>query len=183
MEEQLLAGPWATLEERDGAVVAALERLGRLGATRIICSCTTIGGSAEDAGRRVGIPTTRIDRPLMRAAAARGGDVAVVIAAPSTRSSTLALLAEERERANVGGRVTPIDVPLAWNNYLAGRQDLYLEQIATATRDALVDHDSVVLSQLSMSPVAAAFGPNVLSSLEFMMSDVNEFLGAIRSAG
>jgi hypothetical protein len=71
--------------------------------------------------------------------------------------------------------VTPIDIPGAWTNFMAGRHALYLEQVATAARDALVDHDVVVLAQLSMAPAAEGLGPNVLTSLEFMMADVNEF--------
>lgn len=111
----------------------------------------------------------------MRAAARRGNDVAVVIAAGSTRASTLALIHEERVHAGRTGRVTPIDIPGAWNSYLAGRNDLYLEQVATAARDALMNHDVVVLAQLSMAPAAEGLGPNVLTSLEFMMADVHEF--------
>jgi hypothetical protein len=175
VEEPLLTGPWTSLDSRDDAVFAAVQRLGRLGAGRVICTCTTIGASAEAAGARCGIPTTRIDRPLMRAAARRGNDVAVVIAAATTRSSTLALIHEERVHAGRTGRVTPIDIPGAWTNFMAGRHALYLEQVATAARDALVDHDVVVLAQLSMAPAAEGLGPNVLTSLEFMMADVNEF--------
>lgn len=180
VEESLLSGPWTSLDSRDEAVSAAVGRLGRLGAGRVICTCTTIGASAEAAGARLGTPTTRIDRPLMRAAARRGNDVAVVIAAATTRSSTLALIHEERVHAGRTGRVTPIDIPAAWTNYMAGRHELYIEQVATAARDALVDHDVVVLAQLSMAPAADGLGPNVLTSLEFMMADVNEFaaLGA-----
>lgn len=161
---------------RDAVMASAVDRLRRLGAARIICTCSTVGDAAERAGRSAGVPTSRVDRPLMRAAAARGGTIAVVIASPSTRAATLALLRDEAVDLGVAPRVRALEVPVAWRAFTAGRTDLYIEQIAAVAREALVDHDLVVLAQLSMSPAAAGLGPNVLTSLEFMMADVHEFL-------
>jgi hypothetical protein len=178
VEPQLLE-PFGAIEDRDQAVAEAIDRLVRLGAGRVVCTCSTIGTSAELAGRRAGIPVVRADRPMMRAAARCVGSLAVIIAAPGTRSGTLAVLDEERAAAGAHGDVHIIDLPLAWTNFRSGRHELYLRQVAIAARDALAGGmDHVVLAQLSMAPAAAEFGARVLSVPSPLLDDVAHLIHA-----
>lgn len=65
VDESLLTGLWTSLGARDDAVLAAVERLGRLGAGRVICTCTTIGASAEGrpGARAVGLRPPALTDP------------------------------------------------------------------------------------------------------------------------
>jgi hypothetical protein len=57
-----------------------LEDLRGRGAVRIVCTCSTIGGDAEEVGRSLGLDVFRVDRPMAEAAVAHGGRIAVVAA-------------------------------------------------------------------------------------------------------
>ncbi|MEE4496372.1 arylsulfatase [Streptomyces sp. BE230] len=120
------------------------------GATAVLCTCSTIGGVAEAAGARLGVPVLRVDRP-MAAAAVRAGRVTVLAAHPATLEPTRALLAQEAEHA--GERAAQVRTALvdgAWERFEAGDHDGYLDLVAAAA-DAVTDADAIVLAQVSMA--------------------------------
>ncbi|MCX5353984.1 aspartate/glutamate racemase family protein [Streptomyces mirabilis] len=151
VDEKLLArarreGPAAVA----GEVRAALDRAVTDGARAVLCTCSTIGAVAEEAG--AGVPVLRVDRPMAAAAVATGPRVVVVATSESTLEPTVALVEEE---ARAAGRsvqeVRTLLVDGAWARFEAGDTDGYVRSVATAA-DSVTDADAIVLAQASMTP-------------------------------
>ena len=163
VDEELLTraraeGPDAVASDVGSLLMAAVE----VGATAVLCTCSTIGGVAEDAAGALGVPVLRVDRP-MAAVAASAGRVAVIAAVESTLEPTLALIRQE-----AAGR--PVDlrtllVAGAWERFKAGDHDGYLDAVAAAV-DGVTGVDVIVLAQASMADAAGRTtnGVPVLSS-------------------
>jgi Asp/Glu/Hydantoin racemase len=131
----------ATLDDR-------LRALAEAGADLIVCTCSTIGGLAEQ--RSPGVPVLRADRPMAEAAVAAGTRIAVLAAVESTVEPTLALLRD------AGPHLTPV-VRLcltAWPSFESGDLPGYAARIAAAAREAAPAADVIVLAQASMAPAA-----------------------------
>ncbi|MFF2520827.1 aspartate/glutamate racemase family protein [Streptomyces liangshanensis] len=132
------------------AVEAALEDVVAEGAAAVLCTCSTLGEVAEKAGRALGVPVLRVDRP-MAAAAAEAGRVVVVATVESTLEPTLTLIREEAAGRPVDLRTVLVDG--AWERFEAGDLDGYLDAVAAAV-DAVVAADVIVLAQASMAGAA-----------------------------
>ncbi|MFZ4301830.1 aspartate/glutamate racemase family protein [Streptomyces cinereoruber] len=142
------AGPGAVA----GPVAAVLAGAVADGADAVLCTCSTLGGVAEDTAASLGVPVLRVDRP-MAAEAARYGHVLVVAALRSTLEPTLALLAEES--GPHPRSVTTVVVEGAWERFEAGDREGYLDAVAAAVDRAPVTEDGVVvLAQASMADAA-----------------------------
>ncbi len=137
------AGPASVTDE----VAAAIADLRSAGADRIVCTCSTLGGLAEQLGDDV----IRVDRPMARAAVAGGVPLAVVVALEATIEPTLALLAEEASAADTTPEIEVVAVPEAWERFLAGDQPGYLDTLATAIEERIHPDRTVVLAQGSMA--------------------------------
>ncbi|MFI2369114.1 aspartate/glutamate racemase family protein [Streptomyces sp. NPDC018833] len=121
------------------------------GANAVLCTCSTIGGVAEAAATRVGVPVLRVDRPMC-AVAARRDRIVIVAALRSTLGPTAALIREEAR-----GRTPQLRTLLvedAWERFRAGDREGYLDAVAAAV-DTVRDADVVVLAQASMADAAA----------------------------
>lgn len=121
------------------------------GARAVLCTCSTIGGVAEAAADRAGVPVLRVDRPMC-AAAARAERVVIVATVASTLEPTADLIREESH----GGepRLRTLLVEGAWERFTAGDRDGYLDAVAAAV-DGVRDADVVVLAQASMADAVA----------------------------
>ncbi|MFC8588971.1 aspartate/glutamate racemase family protein [Streptomyces sp. NPDC057217] len=153
VDEELLvrareAGPDAVA----GAVAAVLAGAVADGADAVLCTCSTLGGVAEDAAASLGVPVLRVDRP-MAAEAARARHVVVVAALRSTLEPTVALLAEE---SGPHPRfVSTVVVEGAWERFEAGDREGYLDAVAAAVdRAPVTEGGVVVLAQASMADAA-----------------------------
>ncbi|MGW1281498.1 aspartate/glutamate racemase family protein [Streptomyces tsukubensis] len=146
LERAVAEGPDAVA----GDVAAVVERAVADGARAVLCTCSTIGAAAEASAARHGVPVLRVDRPMAAEAAARGR-VVVLAALESTLAPTEALIREE-----AAGRpleLRSVLVPGAWELFLAGDTDGYLDAVARAA-DAVTDAGVIVLAQASMAPAA-----------------------------
>ncbi|MGP8297012.1 aspartate/glutamate racemase family protein [Streptomyces inhibens] len=154
-------GPDAVAEEVSDELAAAA----RDGARVALCTCSTIGSVAEAAGAALGFPVLRVDRPMAAAAVTTGPRIAVLATVESTFAPTVALLAEEADRAGREISVRRVLVQGAWEKFETGDTDAYLATVATAAR-AVPDTDVIVLAQASMAPAAngLTLGVPVLSS-------------------
>lgn len=147
----------------DGEVAALVTALG---GESVLCTCSSIGPAAEGAG------AVRLDRPMMRAAAAHGRPVTVLATTASTLGPSLALLREE------GAEVAAAHVvDGAWERFQDGDRDGYLDLVAAAI-EAAGDSEVIVLAQPSMADAAgrASTRATVLSS------PVPGFLAAVERA-
>ncbi|MDV9193035.1 arylsulfatase, partial [Streptomyces sp. SR27] len=119
------------------------------GADAVLCTCSTIGGTAERQAGALGVPVLRVDRP-MAAEAARYRRVVVVAALRSTLEPTVALIAEES--GPEPSFVSTVVVEGAWELFEAGDRDGYLDAVAASVdRAPLSEGDVVVLAQASMA--------------------------------
>lgn len=123
------------------------ELAAELGEGPTICTCTTLGPAAEEAG------AIRIDRPMMQAAAKLGGRVMLAVVLESTVDACRTLLEE-----CIGDADTQIDVllmPDLWPLFEAGDTGGFARAIADRINGAVADHSGVVLAQVSMTDAAS----------------------------
>ncbi|MEU6944447.1 arylsulfatase [Streptomyces sp. NPDC046316] len=135
-----------------GAVRDVLAEAVADGTDAVLCTCSTIGGVAERSAAELGVPVLRVDRP-MAAEAVRAEKIVVVATVASTLAPTLDLLREESgERTSF---VTTLVVDGAWERFLAGDRDGYLDAVAAAVDGVDPTGDPViVLAQASMADAA-----------------------------
>ena len=136
------------------------------GAAVVVCTCSTLAGTAEALGPVAGVPVLRIDRPMAEAAVALGPRVAVVAAVDSTLGPTVELLTGCAAATGTPIEVTTRLVEGAWAAFEAGDLAGYERRIADAVDALAPDADVVVLAQASMAGAAdlVTTGVPVLSS-------------------
>ena len=124
----------------------------------IVCTCSTLGGSAERVAQEIETPVVRIDRPMAERAIAHGGRIALVAAIDSTLTPTRELL--EECAVTAGSDVTLVDAPCldAWERFEAGDHAGYVDRVARHVRGLADDLDAVVLAQASMAPATDLLG-------------------------
>ena len=133
-------------------------RLGEAGATGaavILCTCSTLGGSAESLGQDAGLNVLRIDRAMAEKAVDEARTILVAACIETTLGPTMALLegvAADREKSPT---LRPLLIEGAWTHFLAGDLPAYHQAIAESLRANMADAEVAVLAQASMAPAAA----------------------------
>jgi hypothetical protein len=172
VQEGLLAAAreaGASSESVRSTIVRAVQALALEGAKVIVCTCSTIGGVAEQTPVPETVRVLRIDRPMAERAVASGRRIVVAAALRSTLEPTTALL---RQIASSTGRpVDTLEVVCegAWPLFEAGDRSGYIRVLAGAIESAACPTDLVLLAQASMAPVADVLrhlGVPILSSPE-----------------
>ena len=162
MDESLLrdaraGGLSADLAQRIAETVAAAMAGD---AAVVVCTCSTIGGCAEQAPHGTDRRVMRIDRAMAEQAVAIGSRIIIAAALRSTLTPTRELILDA---ANwVGKEVTLIEALCeeAWAHFERGDHGAYLAVIAACLRQAAPAGDVVVLAQASMAG-AAAYCPDL----------------------
>lgn len=130
-----------------------------LAADVVLCTCSTLGGIAEDVGRAAGASVIRVDRAMVERAvelgAAGGGRIVVAAAVESTLGSTRELFDEVLLATGVDVTVDLRVVEGAWERFEAGDVDGYLADVAAALPGLAAGADAVVLAQASMAAAVA----------------------------
>lgn len=155
VDESLLAdaradGPASVASRVRGHV----RRLQAHGTSVVCCTCSTLGGVAEQLATPQ-LPVIRVDRPMAAHAVRAGQRVAVVAALESTLAPTRALLLAEAHRSGREIKVTTATASEAWARFEAGDAGGYLHSIAETARRAAAAADVVVLAQASMAGAEA----------------------------
>ena len=122
------------------------------GASVVVCTCSTLGGAAEQLAGAVDAPVIRIDRPMAQRAAAIGGRIAVVATVESTLASTRELLAECLAASEHDATLIDASCLDAWPLFESGDISGYLDHIAGHVRRVATGADVIVLAQASMAP-------------------------------
>lgn len=136
----------------DSALHAEISELVQSADGPVVCTCTTLGAVAEELG------AIRIDRPMMSAAARRGGKVLMVFCLESTRTPSTELLEQEIEASDSDATIIPMFLEQFWPLFEAGENEAFLACIAGAVNAYVVDHpdtNTVVLAQASMAGASA----------------------------
>jgi Asp/Glu/hydantoin racemase len=118
----------------------------------VLCSCSTLGGAAEDLGDLVGVPVVRIDRPMAERAVATNGRIGVVVAVESTLTPTRELLEQCVAAANSAAVLIESPCLDAWGLFEAGNVSGYVDRLVGHVRELAPRVDVVVLGQASMAP-------------------------------
>ncbi|WP_120499710.1 hypothetical protein [Roseovarius sp. EL26] len=133
----------------------------------VICTCTTIGTAAEEAG------AIRVDWPMMQAAAATGGPILFAFCLDSTYQPSLALLDKALEEAGSPTKVHTMSLGQYWPLFEAGQVDAFAAVIASEIRGMVEfkrEMACVVLAQASMAVTVSLLSDlsiPVFSSPEF----------------
>lgn len=117
----------------------------------VLLTCSSLGGVIDEMAASP-VPMLRVDRALAERAAADGGRVIVLCAAPSSLEPT-GILFREAARAT-GAEIELLLVPDAWADFLAGDLAGYHARIAGAVV-ALGETATVALAQVSMADAVA----------------------------
>ncbi len=124
------------------------------GARVLLCTCSTIGGCAEDVNQLTDSTVIRVDRPMAEKAVAMGSRIIVVATAASTIAPTRALILDEAHKANKQVDIVELFCESAWPKFEQGDLAGYNQEIADCLRQAATDAEVIVLAQASMAGAA-----------------------------
>ena len=137
------------------------------GADLVVCTCSTLGQAAEDAGERLGKPVMRIDRPMAEEAVRIGGKILVAACVATTVNPTTRLLEQVAGEQRGEVDLSVLLMPEAWALFEAGQKEAYERAIAQELKTVQAGYSVVVLAQASMAGAARRcldLRPTVLSS-------------------
>ena len=127
----------------------------KAGSDVVLCTCSTIGGCAEDAQQLTEKTVQRVDRAMAENAVATGSRIIVAATLASTLPPTCELVLDAATKA--GRKIELIEVfcASAWPKFEAGDRDGYFADIAAELRKVANQGDVVVLAQASMAGATA----------------------------
>ena len=120
----------------------------------VLCTCSTIGGSAERSHAANGQGVIRVDRPMAEAAVAAGDRIIVAAALESTIAPTTELIQDVAASQGREVTVRPLLCEGAWQRFEQGDQAGYWQSVAETLRGEALDADVIVLAQASMAGAA-----------------------------
>lgn len=132
-----------------GAVRQAVVEAGEEGGV-VLCTCSTIGGLAEEAAADTATRVLRVDRPMAQAAVEHGPRIVLAAALESTVEPTAALIRAVARQMSRQAEIQHLVVAGAWERFEAGDLDGYHQLIAAAL-SRVDDADVIVLAQASMA--------------------------------
>ena len=124
-------------------------------ASVVLCTCSSIGGSAESANGLTAVPIIRVDRPMAEKAISIGTRIIVAAALESTIGPTTELIRDAAVKAEKEVELIEVLCADAWARFEAGDQDGYIDKIATQLRQVVDQGEVIVLAQASMAGAAA----------------------------
>ena len=162
-------------------VQQAMAKAASSGASLVVCTCSTIGGSAERTPTRGGFAVTRIDRAMADRAVVLGPRILIVAAVESTVQPTRELVRESALALHKQIEIEELLVPGAWPHFLRGDRAAYAAAVADAVRPASARADVVVLAQASMAPAAELLGDLRVEVLASPVLGVESALARLRA--
>jgi hypothetical protein len=147
----------------------------------VLCTCSTIGGVAEETSSPTGQEVIRVDRPMAERAIELGHRILVAAALQSTIAPTTELIQQVAAEQNRDVTIEPLLCEGAWERFEAGDQQGYWQRIADTLRQAVLGNgtgagataarvpgvDVIVLAQATMAgaaPLCADLPVPILSS-------------------
>ena len=153
VEEQFLAeardkGITQNLDERiRDCILSVIEK----GATVILCTCSTIGASAEKVNNLTDGVIVRIDRPMAEKAVEIGSRIIVAAALESTIAPTRDLILQTATARQKRVELIEVFCDNAWSRFEEGDYKGYFTEIARNIKDRESEGDVIVLAQASMA--------------------------------
>ena len=161
------------------AVEETIRRIAKDNNTLVVCTCSTLGGYAEKAGRALGRNVMRLDRPMAERAVALGKNIGVAAALESTLEPTKALLEEIAATSHKTIGIKTLLCAGAWDYKQRGDDTGYIASIVQALENFTKDVDVIVLAQGSMAPTQSLchhLGVPVLSSPQLAIERALRFM-------
>ena len=121
----------------------------------VLCTCSTIGGCAEDVQQLTDKPVQRVDRAMAEKAVSLGSRILVAATLASTLSPTRELVLDAARKAGQDVEVIEVLCATAWAKFEAGDGDGYFADIAAKLRNVAEQGDVIVLAQASMAGATA----------------------------
>ena len=139
------------LDERiQGRIGAAIEE----GASVVLCTCSTIGASAEGANDTAEGVVVRVDRPMAEKAVEIGSRIIVAAALESTLAPTRNLILDVASARKKRIDLIEVLCDNAWSRLEAGDNEGYFSEIARKLKERASEGDVFVLAQASMAGAA-----------------------------
>ena len=139
----------------ESKIRAAMQSAASTGAKVVVCTCSTIGGIAEQAATKNQFGSMRIDRAMADKAVKLGQNILIVAALQSTLEPTQNLLNSSAKRAGLSPSIDLLLINDAWHFFENNEHTLYLQTIAKALKNLQKQYDVIVLAQASMAGVIA----------------------------
>ncbi len=136
----------------------ALMALSEQGAGVVVCTCSTLGASAEALADETGRVFLRIDRTMADLAVQKGRRIGVAACVPTTVLNTQVLIHSSAARAGREIALRTFVFDDVWTLFREGRLDDYYQGIAERLVEASRNLDVLVLAQASMAPAALLCG-------------------------
>jgi hypothetical protein len=133
------------------AVQAEIRALIQNGARVVVCTCSTLGSSAEATPTNDRATVLRIDRPLAERLVASGHPILVVAALPSAMTNAIALLRSVPREPRTELNLRELPCNDAWPHFLAGDLDGYAQRVADLIDQHAKPGENVMLAQASMA--------------------------------
>lgn len=136
----------------------ALMALSEQGAGVVVCTCSTLGASAEALADETGRAFLRIDRTMADLAVRKGRRIGVAACVPTTVLNTQVLIHSSAARAGREIALRTFVFDDVWTLFREGRLDDYYQGVAERLVEASRNLDVLVLAQASMAPAALLCG-------------------------
>ena len=133
-----------------GRIGAAIEE----GASVVLCTCSTIGASAESANDTADGVVVRVDRPMAEKAVEIGSRIIVAAALESTLAPTRNLILEVASTRKKRIDLIEVLCDNAWSRLEEGDNEGYFSEIASKLKERASEGDVIVLAQASMAGAA-----------------------------
>lgn len=120
------------------------------GAEVVLCTCSTIGGCAENVQSLTDKKIQRVDRAMAEKAVSLGQKIIVTAALESTFIPTRELILDVARKAGKEIEILEVLIEGAWAKFEAGDREGYETTIAEKLREVAALGDVIVLAQASM---------------------------------
>jgi Asp/Glu/hydantoin racemase len=143
-------GPSPTIYQRVAEHVVAAEAVG---ASAVLCTCSSISPCVEVARPMVSIPVLKVDDAMVDRAIEMGTVIGVIATVPTTLGPTTELV---QERAAIAGKAVRVESVLcegAYDALFAGDLDTHDRIVVDHLRQLMAGADVILLAQASMARV------------------------------
>ena len=148
----MIKGITQDLDERiGGRIRSAIEE----GAAVVLCTCSTIGASAEKANDSTGTaPSFELIVQWLRKLLKLGSRIIIAAALESTLAPTRNLILEVASTRQRRVELIEVLCDNAWSRFEEGDNDGYFSEIARKLKERATEGDVIVLAQASMAGAA-----------------------------
>ncbi len=141
-------------QDLDGRIKGRIRSVVEDGAAVVLCTCSTIGASAERANDTTDGVVIRVDRPMAERAVEIGSRIVIAAALESTLAPTRNLILEVASTRKKRIDLIEVLCDNAWSRLEDGDNEGYFDEIARTLNERASEGEVIVLAQASMAGAA-----------------------------